>query len=543
MKKWVGLGFALLLFAICPMVSAQTGTEGSILGTVKDSSGAVIADAQVVVTNVDTGIQWKSTTNPSGYFQVLGLLRGYYSVNVSHPGFSTWQLNRTELQVGQMERLAPVLNVGSTHQEVTVTGGGDLVQTEQASVESNIEQKTIEDLPVNGRDPIELVRLTPGMMYTGSSALGDSNSLDHSVEGFGIHEDATQFSVDGISANDPSAETGFAFPNLESVGEFRVATFNFSAENGRQPMQVIMATRSGTNQFHGSVWDFLRNDAFDATEFFSGDKATLKRNQFGFTFGGPIIRDKTFFFTSFQQTIQHSSGLATQATINPAFLKGDFSSLSKKLINPFTKAQFPNNQIPTSMFSSASTFFFPYIHLPNQPNNRWQYLFPTPIDDGNFVLRLDHNLTQAHQLSLRWIRIGDTQTNYGYDPTVFSTQDAVQHNFGGHYNWIISPTTLFTAVAGFIHTQADLNSPVVGKENLTAKAGIQGFSSNLLGSAIGLPTVTFTGYQGFSYQTQVPASFKREVLDFSTGLNMVRNRHTIMAGSEYLDNRTLVHHA
>jgi hypothetical protein len=543
MKKWVSLGLALFLFAVGLTLSAQTGTEGSILGTVKDSSGAVIPDAQVVVTNVDTGIQWKVATNHSGYFQVLGLQRGYYSVAISHSGFSAWQLERTELQVGQIERLAPLLEVGKTHQEVTITGGGDLVQTEQASVESNIEQKTIQDLPVNGRDPIELVRLTPGMMYTGSSALGDSNSLNHSVEGFGAHEDATQFSVDGISANDPSAETGFAFPNLESVGEFRVATFNFSAENGRQPLQVIMTTRSGTNQFHGSVWDFLRNDAFDATEFFSGDKATLKRNQFGFSFGGPIIRDKTFFFTSFQETIQHSTGLATQATINPAFLKGDFSSLTKKIINPFTKAPFPNNQIPTSMFSSSSVFFFPYIQLPNQPNNRWQYFFPNPIDDGNYVLRLDHNLTQSHQLSLRWIRIGDTQTNYGYSPKVFSTQYAVQHNFGGHYNWIISPTTLFTAVAGFVHTQSDLNSPVVGKENLTAEAGIQGFSSNLLGGAIGLPTVTITGYQGFSYQAQVPASFKREVLDDSTALKLVRNRHTITVGSEYLDNRTLVHHA
>ena len=543
MNRFVRFGLALLLFSACLSLSAQTGTEGSILGTVKDSTGAVVPGAQVVVRNIDTGIQSNATTNDNGYFQVLGLLRGNYSVAVSRTGFSTWRLARTELQVGQSQRVDPVLNVGQTQQEVTVMGGAGLVQTEQASVESAVDQKTIEDLPVNGRDPIELVRLTPGMMYTSSSALGDSNTLDHSVEGFGIHEDATQFSVDGVSANDPSSETGFAFPNIESVGQFRVETFNFSAENGRQPLQVIMATRSGTNQFHGSLWDYLRNDAFDANEFFSGTKATLKRNQFGFTFGGPIFKDKTFFFASFQETIQHSTGLATHPTIDPAFLNGDFSSVTKKIINPYTGVAFPNNQIPTTMFSDASKFFFKYIQIPNQPNNRWQYLFPTPINDGNFVLRLDHTLTASQRLYARWVRIGDTQTNYGYNPDIFSNQHAVQHNLGAHYDWTLSPNMLFTAVAGFVHTDTDINSPVVGKENLTADAGIQGFSSAFIDGAIGLPTVNITGYQGFGYPTQVPASFKREVLDFTAALKIVHNAHTITVGSEYLDNRTLVHHA
>lgn len=543
MKKLIRVALTLLLCGASLTLTAQTGTEGSILGTVKDSSGALLPGAEVLVTNVDTGIESKATANQSGYFQVLGLLRGNYSVAVSHAGFSTWRLTRTQLEVGQTQRLDPVLSVGETHQEVTVTADAGLVQTEQSSVESAIDQKSIQDLPVNGRDPIELVRLTPGMIYTSSSSLGDSNSLDHSVEGFGIHGDATQFSIDGISANDPSTETGFSIPNLESVGQFRVEIFDFSAENGRQPLQVIMATRSGTNQFHGSVWDFLRNDALDATEFFSGKKAALKRNQFGFTFGGPVIRDKTFFFGSFQETIQHSTGLATHATIDPAFLKGDFSSVSKKLINPYTGQAFTNNQIPSSMFSSASSFFFPYVQLPNQPNNRWQYFFPTPVDDGNLVVRVDHNVTQSQRLYLRWIRIGDTQTNYDYSPDVYSNQYAVQHNFGAHYDWPLNPTTLFTAVAGFVHTQSDINSPAVGKENLTSEAGIQGFSSNLIGGAIGLPTVTITGYQGFSYPQQVPASFKREVLDFTAALKMVRNKHTITVGSEYLDNRTLTHHA
>lgn len=544
MKKTSWLVFSLLLLGTFLSVSAQTGTQGSILGTVKDSSGAVVPGAQVVVTNIDTGIQWDTSTSQEGFFQVLGMLRGNYSVAVSKAGFSTWKDDRIELQVGQAQRISPVLNVGQVHQEVTVSGTAGLVQTEEASVESAIDQKTIQDLPVNGRDPIQLVQLVPGMTSTTASALGDGNSLDHSVEGFGIHEDATQFSVDGVSANDPSAETGFAIPNLESIGQFRVETFDFSAENGRQPLQVIMATRSGTNEFHGSVWNYLRNDAFDANEFFSGTKAALKRNQFGFTLGGPIFRQKTFFFTSFQETIQHSSGLATQTTIDPAFLNGDFSSVSKTLINPSTNAPFsPRNQIPTSMFSTSSTYFFKYIQLPNKPNNLWQYLFPTPVSDGNYVLHLDHNLTQSQRLSLRWIRIGDTQTNYGYDPAVYSNQNAVQHNLGGHYDWTINPNTLFTAVAGFVYTDTDINSPVVGKENLTADAGIQGFSSDLIAGAIGLPTVTFTGYQGFSYPQQVPASFKREVLDFTSALKMLRNRHTITVGSEYLDNRTLAHHA
>ena len=539
MKKLPVLFAGILLLGITLALHAQTGTEGSILGTVNDSSGAVIPAAQVVVINLDTGIRSEVSTNESGYFQILGLPRGYYTVTVSHPGFSTWQLKRMELTVGQIERVTPVLSVGQTRQEVTVKSAAELVQTEQSSVESGIEQKTIQDLPINGRDSIEMVRLTPGMLYLGVS----SNMIVHGVQGFGAHSDATQFSVDGVSANEPSTEQGMTFPNLESVAQFRVQTFNFSAENGRQPLQVIMTTRSGTNQFHGSLWDFLRNDALDAREFFNGVKAPLKRNQFGFTFGGPVRRNRTFFFTSLEENIQHSTGLATHATIDPKFLNGDFSSLTKKVINPYTGKPFTNNQIPSSMFSSASTFFFPSIQLPNQPNNRWQYLFPTPDDNSNFVLRLDHSLTESQRLSFRWIRVGDTQTNYGYSPAVFSTQRIVQHNLGVHYDLVINPTTLLTAVAGFLHPESTSTSPLVGKENLTAEAGIQGFSTSLIGGAIGLPTVAFTGYTGFSYPTLVPSSFKREILDGTVALKLVRNRHTISFGTEYLDNRTLVHHS
>src|SRR5438876_1863634 len=224
--RFVTICLALLLSCAA---WAQTGTEGSILGIVKDSSRAAVPKASVAVTNIETGLAQNLTADDSGFFQALALPRGFYSVVVSMPHFTTWRLTQAELVAGEQKRIAPVLSVGDVKQEITVQAGAELLQTERASVETAIEQKQIRDLPLNGRDPIRMVTLAPGMLYLGVSG----NTLNHQVQGLGQHNDATQFSVDGMASNDPSAE------------------------NGRQPLQVQMITKSGTNEVHGTLWEFL----------------------------------------------------------------------------------------------------------------------------------------------------------------------------------------------------------------------------------------------------------------------------------------------
>src|SRR5260221_2294656 len=208
--RFLTIGLALFLPACAAL--AQTGTEGSILGIVIDSSGAAVPKASVAVTNVETGLTVTLTSDDGGFFQAFALPRGSYSVVVSAAHFTTWRLANAELVAGEQKRIAPLLSVGDVKQEVTVQAGAELVQTERASVETAIEQKQIRDLPLNGRDPIQLVSLTPGMRYLGVSG----NTLNHQVQGFGHHKDATQFSVDGMTANDPSARSEEHTSELQS---------------------------------------------------------------------------------------------------------------------------------------------------------------------------------------------------------------------------------------------------------------------------------------------------------------------------------------
>src|SRR5205085_7835894 len=175
-------------------------------------------------------------------------------------GFATWQLQRIELTAQENKRVSPVLQVGTIQQEVTVIAGVELVQTEQSGVNGSVEQTQIRELPLNGRDSIQMVSLTPGMRYLG---LG-GNTDTRTVQGLGMRTDQTLFTVDGQDHNDPSTEGGMIIPNLDAVAQFRVETSNFGAASGRDPLQVKLITKSGTNGFHGTLFEFLRNDALDA---------------------------------------------------------------------------------------------------------------------------------------------------------------------------------------------------------------------------------------------------------------------------------------
>lgn len=526
---------ALLLL----VVVVQAVVDGSILGTVKDSSGAVVPGAEVVATNLETGLVRAVTADAGGYFEVLALPRGFYAVVVSSPGFKTWRVDRTELSASEQKRVFPVLTVGEVQEQVTVSAGVELMQTEKGSLETAIEQRQVRDLPINGRNPIAMANLVPGMRFQGVGGL----SAEHTVQGVGQREDQTTFSVDGLDANDPSNEKGIAFPNLETVAQFTVQTSAFTAENGRNPLQVVMVTKSGTNEFHGTLWEFHRNGALDARNAFSPSVPKLIRNQFGFSAGGPILRNRTFFFGSDEGTRIRQQMIYNSPTISPAMLQGDFSGTGRTVLDPTTNQPFPGSRIPESRFSPASRFFFPYLLLPNSAGDRYRDVAPLPSDTDNSMLRVDQQIGNAQRLFARWVRVGSATSNRGYRPDIVRTQDLVQHNAGLNYNWTVTPNALFTLAAGYLESDTRVDSPQVGRENLTERAGIQGFATAGREEAIGLPNIAFPGYAGISMPAQVPGRFRREDLHGKLGVVLVRGRHSIGAGYEYNDRRTLAHHA
>lgn len=520
------------------ILMAQVGTEGAILGVVTDSSGAVVAGAEVTVVNLGTNLTKKATTDSQGNFEILALPRGTYSVTASFTGFKTWVVEKTELSLGERKRVSPVLSVGEVTERVSVEATAELIQTEKGSVEATIAQKTIVDLPLNGRNPVELVRLIPGMRYLGQG--GPERGI--TVQGNGSRDDGTEFQVDGLNANSGMDEKGFGIPNVDTIAEFNVETSNFSAEHGRNPLQVLAVTKSGTNSIHGTLWEFHRNHKMDAKNTFALTKPKLIRNQFGYSVGGPIVKNKNFFFSSYEGTRIREETIYNSTTVRPEFLQGDFSNISKQIRDPLTGEQFPGNRIPADRISNASKFFFPYVLLPNSADGRFRTVASRPSDTDELTVRIDHQFTDKHRVYGRYVINDFLATFPQYRPDVTQDNGTKQQNVGMNYTYTVTPTTLFTLGANYLRSLNDFTTPVAGKENLTEKAGIQGFPTAGREELIGLPTVSFTGYTGFSPPWGTPGRLWFEAKNGKASVNMVRKQHSLNYGYEFNDRTTYGRH-
>ncbi|MEW5979482.1 MAG: TonB-dependent receptor [Acidobacteriota bacterium] len=551
----VVLGAAVTLLTTNATLLAQVGTEGSILGVVKDSSGAVVAGAEVTVVNVDTNLTKMATTDSQGNFEILALPRGFYSVTASFTGFKTWALARTELTLGEKKRLSPVLEVGEVTEKITVEAQGELIQTEKGSVESTIGAKQIVELPLNGRSPVELVRLVPGMRYLGQG--GPERGF--TVQGNGSRDDGVEFQMDGLNANSGMDEKGFGIPNVDTIAEFNVETANFSAEHGRNPLQVLAATKSGTNGFHGTLWEFHRNHKMDAKNTFATRKPKLIRNQFGYSLGGPIVKDKTFFFSSYEGTRIRQETIYNSVTIRPEMLNGDFSALlppapgqpGKYLRDPGKtgpcgaadqSACFPGNQIPADRIANSAKFFFPYILTPNSGPDRFRAVASQPSDTDEFTVRIDQQLTNKQRIYGRYV-INDFLAVFPqYRPDITQENGTKQQNLGVNYTYSMTPTTLFTLGANYLRSLNLFTTDVAGKENLTEQAGIQGFPTPGRDELIGLPSVSFTGYTGFGAPWGTPGRLWFESWGGKASVNLIRGAHSLNIGYEFNDRTTYGRH-
>jgi hypothetical protein len=543
----------LALFSLAALgAMAQTGVDGAILGTVTDANGGAIVGATVTVTNLGTGIQKIETSRGDGSFEISALPEGSYSVSATYTGFKTWTLAKTDLTVGERKRVSPTLQVGDVNERVTVEATTDLLQTEKADTGGVVEQRTIQELPLNGRDVVELTELVPGVRYGGrslSTACADGNTS--SVQGLGHRDDQTEFRVDGVASNAVCDEGSTAIPNPDTIAQFNVSTSNFSAENGRNPVQVNMVTKSGTNEFHVTLWEFLRNNDLDARNTFASGTPKLTQNQFGLAGGGPVLiprvyngKNKTFFFGSYEGTRIVQSKIYNSYTASPAMLQGDFSGLPT-IKDPTTGQPFAGNQIPQSQISSASKFFFPWIPQPNSPGNLFKANASKPINIDEFSGRMDHQITQNQRIYWRILHLDTPQGLVGYLPSSTAIEDTHSYSTGLNYDYTITPTTLLNFSIGTVNT-VNTSSPTckngngpcteIGKENLTADAGIQGFQTAGREQWIGLPDViSFAGYAGISSRNGWgdPAIFKQQSINGNVSLSKVWGKHTVVTGYQY----------
>jgi hypothetical protein len=356
-------GFSLLCALFCVHMFAQY-TTADLGGTVADSTGSAVPGAKVTVRNTETGFSQNTTTAATGAFLFPRLRVGAYELRVEKEGFSTYVQSGITLVVDQAANVSVALQVGQVSNQVTVTSETELVTSRTATGSQVINQLPIVELPLNGRRPERLMYLAVGTVDSGRNScricgqggvypgeetpnINGAGLLTSSVGG------QVNFQMDGADHNDTYLNTSLPFPNPDAVQEFSLLTSNFSAEYGNAGGGVVnIITRSGTNDIHGSAFEFLRNGDLNARQFFAPAQDALKRNQFGGSAGGPIRKNKLFVFGAYQGTrVRNVPSGQVQFVPTQAQRNGDFSSIQKQLIDPNSGQSFPNNQIPASLLS------------------------------------------------------------------------------------------------------------------------------------------------------------------------------------------------
>jgi hypothetical protein len=407
-RQSLGTVILLTLSLWAMQLHAQTG-NASLSGTVTDSSGASIDQAQIVALQTDTGQSHTSTTTGAGTFTLTALPPGTYTVTVTKRGFTTHVQSGLLLTVGQAATMKATLSVGATSETVSVNAAGELINQSTAEISEVVNESSIKQLPLNGRDPSSLVLLAPGMtnVLNRGGFLQTSNAFptETGASANGGRQGSTYYLLDGVQNMDTYLSLAAPFPNADATQEFRVISNNYDARYGFAPGAVVtIQTKSGSNQFHGGVFEFLRNSDLNAGNYFSHAVDPLRRNQFGGYAGGPIIKNRMFFFANYQGT-RASTAAATNTTDDPtaAMLAGDFSAVPQALAAPFTAINGKPNQINPALFSPSAVALSALVPLGLVPaTGQVSYLGPSQNTSYNeATARLDYDATKNQRLTAR----------------------------------------------------------------------------------------------------------------------------------------------
>ncbi|MEO7650411.1 MAG: carboxypeptidase-like regulatory domain-containing protein, partial [Bryobacteraceae bacterium] len=391
---------AILLLVLVSGALAQEN-RGTILGRVADPSGAVIAGAKVAVTNIETGVEASSSSNEQGSYLIPSLPAGRYRVIVESTGFKRAENPEVHLQIQQLARLDFTLELGNVAETLTVTAAPPILVTDDVTLGQSMDRRKIVELPLSGRNMSSLTLLGTGVA---TSSNGIANTVGGILTGGitmtanGMRTSANQYSVDGANVNVGFYNFPAFVPVVDAVEEFKVRTGNFSAEyGGFGGAHVDYSLKSGTNELHATVWEFLRNDKVDARNAFAtSQKPVLRQNQFGGMASGPVFKNKTFFMGTYQGFRRRSQAIP-QSTVPTAAMRGGDLSLTvdgrreAAITDPLTGQPFPGNIIPRSRLSSTMQNVMAFYPLPNQsgPVN-YRALTSVPRDEDAILAKFDH---------------------------------------------------------------------------------------------------------------------------------------------------------
>ena len=403
--------FLLLAVLLTTLPALAQFTTARLGGFVQDKSGAAIPNATVTIEQQGTGYKQTAKSSTTGEYTFPSLPVGAYTLTVDLPGFSTYVQHGIVLTVGQTATQTVALAVGSVTQQVTVQGSVNQVTTDDAAIVQVINAKSIESLPMNGREAQQLVFLVPGAVDVSSQNCGNNceggvlpGEQYAKVNGGGAN--GVYYLLDGVDYNDPYINTNLPFPSPDALEEFNVQTDNMSATYGNATGGVAnVVTKSGTDQFHGDVFEFLRNYAMDAKNYFANSPDPLKQNQFGATLGGPILKGKLFFFGSYQGTRQNTAITQISQVPTAAERTGDFSDLlpGEVLTNPDSTSPYQfdgNNNISTAAFDPTALYLLNHIPLPNDPADGIHAVkysaSPSVQNTDEYLAKIDWNIGKHH---------------------------------------------------------------------------------------------------------------------------------------------------
>ncbi len=539
---------ALVVLA-CLSSSAQQIT-GNIRGTVTDPSGAVVLGAEVTAQQTETALSRAATTDRNGNYVLLELPVGHYRLRVAAKGFEEYLQDGIMLNVNETASVSPRLAIGSEKQQVLVRADAEMIEPTVTSMGKLVQQRELEDLPLNGRNFSQLgllqpgvVPLTPGIAEAGGSL---RNGQAYAVNG--QRPESNNFLIDGAN-NFNGVDGGFVLkPPVDAIAEFRIITHSANAEFGNALGSTTnILTRSGTNQIHGTLWEFLRNDALDANNYFAQTKEPLKQNQFGATTGGPIRKDKTFVF-GFYEGFRNRQGETTLTTV-PSLKQrtGDFSELcpegftfgfcnnpANQLFNVFANAPYPNNLVPQAQFNTVSQKLLGFFPLPNAGTNLFSTTQTLSNNTDQFGIKVDHYLDPRDTLNFRYMfnqlsQVDPLSPGGASVPGFPVGEDQRAQNFVADETHTFSPAVIAVARFSFLR-----NRFLFGEhENHQTPASLGFQYTPSLDIATGPPFVQVNGYTTVGDPITGPRNTYENVYDVSGSLSWVRGRHELKFGAGY----------
>jgi hypothetical protein len=538
-----------VLFVLFVGVSLFSQQNSALVGTLVDTSGAAVPGADVTVTNQDTGLVRKVVTGGSGEYSVPNLPVGLYQVNVSAKGFKSSTTQNIKLDVQRTTRVDLTLQVGTFSETVTVTNAAPLLQTTESQVSTLIDNREILELPLNGRNYIQLNFLVPGTSHGSSNADYIFSTHGDPVGSFsvnGMRSIYNSYLIDGVPTNDVADGAPSFEPSIDAIEEFRLQTSNYTAQLGSMAGgQVNLVTKAGTNSFHGSVYEFLRNDAVAAKPFFTQpgtSNPALKRHNFGGALGGPISKDHTFFFASYEalrftQPVLQSGLVPTQA-----MRSGDLSLLPSgqpnptPIVNPITGTQFPNNQVPVN--SILANYMQEFVPLPNGAYNsnlnaNWFTSSPIKISHNNISGRIDHAFSSRNLFFGRWLYEGVYYTSAKLFPTDSYVTGSTGENFAFGSTQIIGANKVNEVRLAFNRFLQYEHNGRQGKEDVLGNLGIHGFCEQR--ACWGQPEFDVASYLSFGEHgngqvVSAPRRWTDDLYDASDTFTYTRGLHTLKAG-------------